>query len=379
MTDLDDVVHTIELSAARASDGAGMIERVQASAARIRRRRRMTAVAASAAVVLVAAAAIPVVTHLRATPAQPAVTHYRDADQLTVKPAEGSAFSWRAGSYGALQWMAPYRTSAQGDTCCAAMVLVYDPGAYDPAELRKGEKVTAGGHEAWFGTTRITSFTEPPEIASDSTADVEVPTLGWQDGSGAWVTVVNGEDGPPHLLTKGDKLRRQMYAIAADVRLTPPRDILVPMHFPAIPGNLPISFAYADVREDDGTTDYKTGPQAAVGFGGTTGVPSIYLGGASTSGSDAPLEIVARTAGQAPWTDLLTNTIERELTAGGHPARYTRTPWAGGQLLVEIGTCGIEVRTKDPDRFTAEQLAAMFDGATFDACDSTATWTEPLG
>jgi hypothetical protein len=372
MTGIDEIVNTIEVRAAGASDGAGMTERVQAAAARIRRRRRVTAVVATAAVVVAAAAAIPVTARLRADPGLPAATHYRDPGQLTAAAAEGSAYSWRVGVNGSLQWMSPSQGGSRGSTCCAATVRVYDPGSYDATELKNGDEVEVGGHRAWYGTTHITAPTEPPEIDYDGTADFEVATLGWQDASGAWVTVVNGQDAPPQFLVKGRELRDQMFAIAADVRLTAPRDTLVPMHFPAIPGNLPVSFAYADTR------DYDSGQQATLGFGGSTGVPLLYLGGSSTTGADAPLEISAWTTTLTPWTELMNNRGYQATTIAGHPARYRAGKDGGSLLLVDTGSCGIEVKVAQTRRITLDDLNAMFTGATFDRCDSTATWTRPL-
>ncbi|WP_306204947.1 hypothetical protein [Actinoplanes sp. RD1] len=406
MTGIDEVVRTIEIRAAQASDGAGLTERVLAGAARVRRRRQWAAVAAAATVVLGAAAAFPVTARLRAdhappttpqpvtvstppsrepvpTPSAPtpsvatsfvptpAPGHYRDLGQLTVAPAGGSAYTWRRGTSGALQWMVPFTTSSKGDTCCAAMVRVYDPGMYDARDLRRGEQVRVAGHAAWFGTTTVTAPTEPPEIRSDSVGDFEVPTLGWQDKSGAWVTVINGQDAPEQFRTKGGALRAEMFAIAADVRLTAPEDPLVPMHFRKIPGDLPMSFSYADDRE------FQDGQQATLGFGGDTGVPQLYLGGSSTTGARAPLEISAWTATTTPWTELRDQATPAGKVAG-HPAWVAEGPDGESILLVEAGTCGIEVKAPDPDDIALADRKAMFSGATFDRCDSTATWTRPL-
>lgn len=203
--------------------------------------------------------------------------------------------------------------------------------------------------------------------------------MGWQDASGAWVTVVNSEVEFPSLADRltPAALKAQLLDVAADVRLGAPEDMLVPVHFPVIPDDLLLSFA--DVDE---TTGKDPTHAARLGFGGPA-APSVELFRAMKMRDTSPLSITAMSTGGA-WFEYLYSPVNTEVA--GRPARYyensdegsVTVPDGGSVLLVEIGTCGIAVAVQDRTRITRAELETMFTGATFDECDTTKTWTRPL-
>lgn len=377
MTTIDDLRRSMEERAGRASEGTGMPERALAGAQRIRRRRRVAATAAVACLVVVAGTVVPsVVSRLGTDGSAPtSVPPYRGPGQLTVRPAPDSTYRWSRGTDGTLQYMRPWAEDTGG---CCADVLVYDPGTYDSRALERGERITVAGHPAFWGPTRVGTIPASVPSAGPRGASAapppngrDVPTVGWQDPSGAWVTVVALRERGP----SGDA-RTVLTEVAADVQLGAPQDVLVPMHFPTIPGDLPITAADVDVEP---TTD---APRLAhLGFGGDR-EPSMNMMPPWHLNSDAPLQIRAWTADKAPWTELIDGPVNT--TVAGRPARYheqsdsVRVAPGGSALLVEIGSCGIQINVRDRNAITRADLEAMFVGATFDDCATTKTWTRPL-
>ena len=381
MTTIEDLRRSLEELAGDASDGAGMAERARTGAARIQRRRTITA-AAAVCLVAVATAVIPLaVNRLRADgPAPASVTPYRGPGQLTVRPAPDSKYGWNLGTDGFLQFMTPSLKGSNSTRDCCAEVRVYDPGTYDSRVLRRGERITVGDHPAFRATTRVREgghwLRGPAGSSQGPGATKDMLTVGWKDPSGAWVTVLDAGTGlgPP---TSLDPLSL-LVDVGADVRLGAPRDVLVPMHFAAVPGNLPITFT--DV---DDTSHPKDGQVAVLGLGGDR-QPAVGILRPGYLDVDTPLTITAWTAnGYAPWIEMLYSPVNT--TVAGHPARYyeddsgsVSVPPGGSVMLVEIGGCGIQIGVKDRTKITRADLEAMFAGATFDKCDSTKTWTRPL-
>jgi hypothetical protein len=380
MTTLDDLRQALDDRAGTASDGAGIVEQARAGAERIRKR-RARGLAAAVCLAAVAAAVIPAVVARRHADGPPpaAVTHYRGPGRLTVTLAADSKFGFARSSIGPVQLLSPFRKTDKYRLTCCAQVRVYDPGRYDARELQRGRRITVNGHPAFQGNT---SFPIPGSAGGNPSGgpgaqprSQQALTIGWEDASGAWVTVI-GRGATP--ITPPDPAA--MLDVAAAVRLTAPQKVLVPMHFPVIPGNLPIT--YTEVDEHDAVN----GPQkAALGFGGNPRPiepPDFPVHDVST-----PLTITSWTAnGSAPWIELLYGPVNT--TVEGRPARYyERTEQDGGSvivppngsvMLVEIGSCGIQVVVQDRTKITRADLDAMFTNATFDKCDSTKTWTRPL-
>jgi hypothetical protein len=354
--------------------------RARAGAQRIQKR-RARGLAAAVCLAALAATVIPAVVARRHADGPPpaAVTHYRGPGQLTVTLAADSKYGFTRSSIGPVQLLSPFRKTDKYHSTCCAQVRVYDPGSYDARELQRGQQITVNGHPAFQGNTSF-PLTGPvggqPSGGPGAQPRTEQAlTVGWKDASGAWVAVVGRGATPiapqdvPILLD-----------VAAAVRLTAPHQVLVPMHFPAIPGNLPITYTKVDEH------DAVNGPQkAALGFGGNprpVGPPDTPEQDVST-----PLTITSWTAdGFAPWIELLYGPVNT--TVAGRPARYyERTGQDGGSvfvppdgsvLLVEVGSCGIEIDVQDRTKITRADLDAMFANATFNKCDSTKTWTRPL-
>ncbi|WP_306205656.1 hypothetical protein [Actinoplanes sp. RD1] len=362
MTTTDDLRRTLDRGAATASDGTGMTGRIHAGAQRIRRRRRVTAAAVSACLVAVAVVAV---TRLQAEPPPPpAAPAYRKPGQLTVRPAAGSTSVWRRGSDGTMQWMLP---SPDGRRNGFAVVRVYDPGTYDSSALERGEKITVGGHPAFWGTTTIESFS--PDVPPG------VLTVGWQDASGAWVTVVNGDIGREDEATTRERLVRT----AEEVRLGTPEEAGVPVHFSRIPGDLPLTFS------DVSTVD----AYAKLGFGAGGATPAVNIGFIRGPREGTPLRIEVWQVGSVNWTEATTDRPghagEFDTTVAGHPAHYYETdsgPYivrpGASVLTVALGTCGLVVSVKDKTAITRADLETMVAGATVDDCTSPGSWTKPV-
>ncbi|GAA2490690.1 hypothetical protein [Winogradskya humida] len=367
MTTTDDLLRSIEELAGTASDGAGMTERVQAGARRVRRRRRIGAAAAVACLVLIGALVPAAVVRLRADDPLPASsTPTRAPGQLTVRGAAGSPYTWNRGTDGALQWMTPFRKG--GDE--GAEVRVYDPGTYDARKLKKGERVTVGDHQAYWGTASVDVHLSGGGNWAGTKEGVHlVPTIGWQDESGVWVTVIDAEPSQP----RHQPVKDLLLDVATYVEIGPAEDILVPVHFRTIPGNRKITFA--DVDELPNTSGTY---QADLGFGGDR-TPTVDLYRPSYMSIDTPLQIKVMTLG-AGWNEMTYDPVNT--TIAGRPARYfegeaqsVMVPKGGSSLLVEVGTCGILVQVSDRKAIPRSALDTMFKGATFDRCDSLTTWT----
>ncbi|WP_305786640.1 hypothetical protein [Symbioplanes lichenis] len=365
MTTTDELRRALDRGAGTASDGAGMADRVRAGAHRIRRRRRVTAVAVSASLVLAAGLAV---TRLRTEPpAPPAAPAYREPGRLTVRPAAGSKSVWQQGFDGTMQWLMP---SEDGTRRGDVVIRVFDPGSYDATALRKGERVSVGGQPAFWAYTPV----EATNGLTGARGTVMAATVGWQDGSGAWVTVADRKaadrtDG----LDDPAGVRKALIEAAGQVRLGPPQGLGVPVHFPAVADDLPMTFA--DITRQRGN------PIARLGFGAGP-VPDLSVGFARGPVPDDPLEVTVWTVGKVNWKELTGDPVNT--TVADRPARYYErndhlgVPPGGSLLLIEAGTCGLEILVRDRTRITRADLETMLTGATVDDCTSTTSWTEPV-
>ncbi|WP_213000310.1 hypothetical protein [Winogradskya consettensis] len=298
-----------------------------------RRRFWITVVAGLALIGVVFSAAV---VRVRADAAPPASssTHPRGPGQLTVRAAADSPYTWNRGTTGSLQWMQP-----DGQAACCAEVRVYDPGTYDSQALESGERITVAGHQAYSATTDVKNLSGAADRVS------KMPTVGWQDKSGEWVTVVNIDSVSARKNPGTDLLT----GIAKYVEIGAPADVEVPMHFPAVPGALPLKY----VNVGDGT--------ATLGFGG------------DATRTPWPLQVQASAKGSPDMAPSLRGAPNT--TVAGRPAYYfeksgsMRVPAGGSGLAVEIDTCAVQVTVADRTEITRDDLEKMFEGATFDRCD----------
>ena len=365
MNTLDSLLEIFEQDAGRAPAPLGVAEAAEAGAGRIRRRRRVLAVAGAAVLVAAAAAVVPLATRhdaIEPLPATPAP--YRKAGQVTVSLAPGTKFVGVPGVDGSRQSMVLVTGS------CCDEVRVYDPGTYDATTLKRGEPVVVAGHPAHYA---IVAPPAPDRISWP------VPTVGWQDVSGAWVTVFHSA-GNQKPAPAG--VREKVLGLAAKVRLGKPREISVPFHLPAVPRDLPVTYVMASapglkyfdhIPHGDGRLAY-----AKVGFGGDgrpTGATEAFPPPASVS-----LMITSWTKGMTFLTDYPKG--KPTTTVDGHDVWYYQgprhMPAPAASLVVRAGTCYVEFLVRDRTKITKADLIAMLAGATFDDCGQPATWKGPM-
>jgi len=229
-------------------------------------------------------------------------------------------------------------------------IEAHDPGTFDPTRLRTGERVTVHGHPAFY----VENLDPPAPVTSEGAAvpgpraaqDRVGAAVGWQDPSGAWVTVSDGAS------------RAAMLRLAESVRLTSPRTARAPVRFGWVPGDLPVTYTESrDVAAN--------GLSADVGFGTPAG-PAAQGSGLSfmipprtpLSVSALPMDGIMNAWGE-DYADLSMRTIAGHRTwyidgAGGNFSNR-----GGSHLLIEAGSCGITISVEDRARIPFPALARM--------------------
>ena len=369
MTSLDELRNTLEQGAGLAPDATGLVEQAQAGAARRRRRNRARTVVA-AVVAVVIAVAVPSVTRStaidpRPNPAGP-MTHYREPYELTLELAPGPVyFTMTHGTQGRTQFLvARPHGSPQDDS--GATVAVHDPGTFDPTRLRQGERVTVHGHPAFY----VENLDPPVPDASASGPGASTyrvgAAVGWQDPSGAWVTISDGAD------------RASMLRLAARVRLTSPRTARAPVRFGWVPRDLPVT--YTESRD---TAAY--GVSASIGFGNPTDPRDQSADPFFMIPSSTPMSVTA-----LPMDGIMTawgeDYAQRPMkTIAGHRMWYvegeagTFPDADGSHLMIEAGSCGITVLIRDRASIPYAALERMVQNMTFGGCDDTSDWLPIVG
>jgi hypothetical protein len=232
MRTVSDLHRTLDAHAADVSFDPGLVAGARSRGLRLRRRRRLLLSGTATALAILAGA----VSFLRPTAPEPdavAQAPYRSAGQLSVAIAEGSPFriirqTGEAGKQTA--WIRNIgdltaKLPGEDDENFGGNAEIFDPGVYDPTELRKGQKVTVAGHDAWFDPTGM-------------------PIVGWEDPSGAWV-VLTGSSRP------------EAVEVAADIRLVTPEAPRTPYRIGWIPGGR----APSHVRYEMGAATIEFGPR----------------------------------------------------------------------------------------------------------------------
>jgi hypothetical protein len=368
MRTVDDLRRVFDEDALDAPGTDGIVDSVYVAAARIRRRRRVATAAAVIALVGIATAVPRLITGPRVDPpAPPAATApgKRAMGQLTVSLAEGSNVKAYPGLDGTVQTMV-----LDTPRCCTE-VRVYDPGTFSGTGLTTGTPVEVNGHQAWYAVLTMHSPGVSPR-ADDYT--LRLPTVGWLDASGAWVTVYHfdqpGQQAPADVKTR-------LVEAADMVRIGPPKPVVVPFHFRSLPDRLRVTYADLRYLAEPRTTD----PYLEIGLGGS-GEPVTAITGWPQPSVVPPLQVTAKTLQQAKKNN--DPLADPNLTVGGFPAWYFEGPQppsefpfllAGQSLMnVKAGTCYVQVRVEDHTSITKSELTHMFDGATFDDCADSGTW-----
>jgi hypothetical protein len=365
VTTLDELRSTLE-------QHAGLVEQAQAGAARLRRRNRVRAVAAAVVAVALVVGAPSVARLYASEPPNPAgpMTYYREPFPLTLDLAPDPVyFTMTHGTEGKTQFLVarPIGTR-QGDF--GGTIEAHDPGTFDPTRLLRGERVTVHGHPAFY----VENLDPPAPVASASAAvsgsgaslDRIGASVGWQDTSGAWVTVSDGAN------------RAEMLRLAESVRLTPPRTARAPVRFGWVPGDLPVTYTESrDVAAN--------GVSADIGFGTPAGPPAHGAGLFFMIPPSTPLSVTALPMDgiMTAWGEDYADRPMRRIA--GHRTWYIEgkggnfSNRGGSHLLIEAGSCGITIMVEDRARIPFPALERMVENMTFGGCDDTSDWLPIIG
>ncbi|MCM4077962.1 SigE family RNA polymerase sigma factor [Paractinoplanes hotanensis] len=248
-------------------------------------------------------------------------------------------------------------------------IAAHDPGTFDPTRLRRGEQITVHGHPAFY-----VQNLDPPAPSAPAGTNASGPdssyrigaAVGWQDSSGAWVTVSDGAS------------RAAMLRLAESVRLTPPRTARAPVRFGWVPLDLPVTYIESrDVAAH--------GVSANIGFGGPaepSGQPSSPF---FTMPYDTPLSVSV-----LPMEGIMTawgeDYADRPMrTIAGHRTWYIEGdagPFGnrdGSHMLIQAGSCGITIAVRDRVSIPSAALERMVENMTFGGCDDTSDWLPIVG
>nr|WP_221379156.1 hypothetical protein [Actinoplanes polyasparticus] len=372
MTSLDELRRTLEQRADLAPDAVGLVEQARAGAVRLRRRNRFRAVAAA---VVAVAVAVGVPYAARLNPSEPApnpagpMTYYREPFQLTLDLAPGPVyFTLTHGTQGRTQFLVARPIGTPKDDS-GGTIAAHDPGTFDPTRLRRGERVTVHGHPAFY-----VQNLDPPAPSEPAGTNASGPdssyrigaAVGWQDPSGAWVTVSDGAS------------RAAMLRLAESVRLTSPRTARAPVRFGWVPLDLPVTYTESrDVAAH--------GVSANIGFGGPaepSGQPSSPF---FAMPYDTPLSVSV-----LPMEGIMTawgeDYADRPMRViAGHRTWYIEGdagPLAsrdGSHMLIQAGSCGITIAVRDRASIPSAALERMVENMTFGGCDDTSDWLPIVG
>ncbi|MEU4562675.1 hypothetical protein AB0F72_30220 [Actinoplanes sp. NPDC023936] len=365
MRTLEDLQQSLARRAEAAPDGAGMVERARAGAGRIRRRRRI--VQGAATVVAVAAAAVTVPLALReTTPPDPAEAPppFRSVTELSAAMAPGSDFviPWRSSAGDREQAQVVHRaavTAARPDQLTVnegAGVLVFDPGAYDPAALRRGEPVTVGGRQAWYAPD-LPVEEDMSLDGRNAPALTNGPALGWQEPSGAWVVLFR------HSVTPA--VRADLIEVARDLRVQdPPQPVRAPFRF----GWLAPGLRVTGLQLHDSAL--LSGKSAAVTYGYDSG-----------PAGDVSMTVFAVTGeGDRDW-EMIRPALPAPQRVGGHDAWYVDRPndalapaEGGSIVVVDTGACHLQLSVADSTRIPEADAMRMAGELTVSDCGDLDTW-----
>jgi hypothetical protein len=289
----------------------------------------------------------------------PSPRPYRGALQLTVDlPNHGvltpnGLYKMSEGSDGAVQFM---RVSSNTPTLTAS-VAVFDPGAFDPTDLLRGERITVAGHPAY----RV-----PDLVVGTDVRPVRQAAIGWQDASGAWVVVYSA------VLPEG------LPVVAEAVLLGPPREVSAPFRLSQPPAGL--RYEYLHLAGPPGPTVI-----VSVGFGDDngSGLPRRQLIDVGRP-ERTRLPLVVRAFGFDESMDGRVRSLQRApVPIAGHDTWYVATttrvwtvPAGGASLVVRIGNCYYSFDTYDKNRMPYEAVKRVVEGTQFADCTSTSrsTW-----
>ena len=333
MNTLDDLHHTFDVHAAQAPDGHGLLDGARAGAARRRVRRRWQSLIAGLAVVAVAGTT-PLLAGALRHDAPPEPLPPRIATRTTLGLAEGSPFAV-VGQSSSQGWETIEVNSPGGNLTNAVHVIVRRSSA---GNLMSGERLTVGGHDAWFTTDYRGAEVLPGTLGP-------VAMLGWPLPSGEWVKVTGGD-------------RDALLRVAGQVTMGAPRPVLTPFRT----GWLPAGFVTYRISQDARSVVAQYQP---------AGLPE------PDSPHRSALAIEMWKLPGSEWPRQRQDLWRPVTGAGGRPT-YERkqSPEDADTLAVETPTCVVHIRMRGATR--AADLRRVAENLTIADCTDRKTWS-PAG
>ncbi|GLY00345.1 hypothetical protein [Actinoplanes sp. NBRC 101535] len=283
---------------------------------------------------------------------------YRTPSQFTLEIAAGSGFrimnreSQRGVESAMVRNSAMVAAARPENVPGYAGADVFDPGAFDPAALQRGEKITVGGRPAFF-TTGLTL----PDGINGNMIGGATTGVGWQTDQNAWVVVA----GDP------EDTREQLLQVAEGVRLHAPEQARAPFRFTGLPAGQELTFLSL------------TGVHVQIGFG-EGGVPSV-----AGLPRQLPLSAHVYPTSNPDWSaishDLGEPTVIGDF-ATWYPPRPNGTYGGtdtGADMIVRTGGCVLELHTDNRMQITRQDLTAVVEHTTIGDCTDPAGWLPPIG
>jgi hypothetical protein len=342
---VDDLRRSFDRHAALTPEPDGIVALAHARVARAQHRRRVAAAVATAVAALLVAVGIPLAVHRGTMPAAPAPA--RTAAQMTIDLAGDAPFTVvQRATDGPRQLLVAANAGA---------VWAYDPGAFDPANLPHGRTVKIGGHDALLVPARTGQRVQAPPAGRPSGAVVATgtgnETVVWRAPSGIWITVT------------GALRRDTLLALAAAVRVTEPKAPAGPVGLTWLPPG--VTVARTDTSESPAVLSQI---KLSIANPRRNMVRSVPPGPGATS-----VEILIEPRTRGGW-----NTGVRlpapTLRVAGFGGWYRHGTAGDGRLLIDTGSCGIDVRVADDSVVTSNELLKMMSLATYGSCTDETGW-----
>ena len=349
MTELADLLRTLDDRAAQAPDGLGLIEAAQRGATRIRKRRRAIRLAAAAMVVAVVAVGVPTGLRMQAARVIPAVPdRARTAQDMTLEvgPVEGLVL----GDFG---------TSGSGQfrslsVKTANLEHFFDIYAYPPGSPDRYGSVTGPPKQAMSVRGR--------EAVLQDTGFFQ--TLSWRFADGTLIAVrftarrspsaASAAGVPPSPLARGD--RAVLLSVAEAIRIGKPRPVPAPIRF----GWLPPGLTFTGITSRGEPGRFRSGSYITM----TLTFP------ASADHDRRQVDVnVTNRAG--------TQNFRKTANINGFSGYFGHPSMRRDSLVVRTPTCDIEFLTSPG--MTEAEVIRMAEDAEFYPCSQPTDWKPPMG
>jgi hypothetical protein len=204
------------------------------------------------------------------------------------------------------------------DSDSRAQIVAYDPGTFDAGELDRRQPIRLGTQDAWL-------------------LKAKVPALAWRTMAGVWVAVSGGHD------------QATVVRLATAVRLEPGQPVVGPVGLTWLPTGLTLT----EARIGNGMAS-----ETFTAYGRRTF--TVRLDAYAVAGNE--------------WTNGTIGLGPPSVVVATRPAWYRLPAGDTGELLLEVGSCGVRLRSSDRDRVPFDALERIIAGATFGTCNGVTEW-----